>query len=90
MAEAHHMTVKDLKSIIEDLPNDMSVIFATFDDEDVDHVKKFYHVKTAGIVTSDYAEEPVLVLNTSHHYKDISEQLLYSGKNHVHCDKVLY
>lgn len=85
------ITVKDMKAMLEDLPDNMPIVFAAFDRDDVDRIHGLYYARTAGVVESEYSSpEAVLCLNTRRNYNDISEQLLYSGKSQVHCTKLLF
>lgn len=87
-----NMTVKELKDILKDLPDDMAVIIPATDakiDDDYNHIDCFVHVRTAGILETRWEEKPALCFNTSEDGMDISSQLKYSGLSTV-CKKVLF
>ena len=87
-----NMTVKELKDILKDLPDDMVVIIPATNekiDNDYNHIDCFMHVRIAGILENRWEEKPALCFNTSEDGMDISSQLKYSGLSTV-CKKVLF
>ena len=87
----NNMTVSQLKNIIAELPDDMSVIIPVIDEDDCNRIFGFRHVRTAGILVDDYAEKDnkVLCLNAATDEKDIADQVYFSGKE-VSVEKILY
>lgn len=77
-----NMRVKDLKHILEQLPDDMAVIIPVIDEEDVNHIYGFRHVRTAGVLISEgERDREVLCLNAAADMKDIADQVHLSGKD---------
>ena len=78
--EYQNMRVKDLKQILEQLPDDMAVIIPVIDEEDANHIYGFRHVRTAGVLISDGEQDrEVLCLNASADRYDIADQVYFSG-----------
>lgn len=88
MSNAMNMTVRNLREIIKDLPDDMYVIIPVSCAEDVNYIESFRHVRTAGIVSNEYEKKPALCLNSGDGL-DIYGQL---NKNRLEttCDRVLF
>ena len=85
-----NMTVKDLKEIIKDLPDNMEVIMPIVDMDDNNKIMVFRRIRTAGILTSKYESHPALCLNTSTDGIDISAQIKMLGEMAgVICEKIL-
>ena len=59
-----NMTVKDLKEIVNKLPDDMEVIIPVIDEYNADDIQAFRLVRTAGVLEAD-GERPALCLNSS-------------------------
>lgn len=88
-----NMTVRDLKEIIKNIPDDMddlNVIIPVITEEDANRILVFRHVRTAGVLISDYEENPALCLNTVLYGLDISSQIERKNDSHVRCEKVLF
>lgn len=84
------MYIKDLKNIINELPDDMLVIMPVVAEEKVNHILGFRKVRTAGILVCDGEEErKALCLNGSADGQDIADQVHFSGKD-VDTTKVLF
>lgn len=80
--EYQNMRVKDLKHILEQLPDDMAVIMPVIDEEDANHIYGFRHVRTAGILISEgEQDQEVLCLNTAADMKDIADRVHLSGRD---------
>lgn len=61
-----YATIKDLKKIIKELPDNMPVVIPVVDIDDINHIYGFRHVYTAGILRDDCEEDSrVLCLNGS-------------------------
>lgn len=94
MSESNiNMTVKDLREIIKNIPDDMddlNVIIPVITEEDANRILAFRHVRTAGVLTSDYEEKPALCLNTASDGLDISSQIERKNDSSIWCDKVLF
>lgn len=77
-----NMRVKDLKRILEQLPDDMAVIIPAIDEEDANHIYGFRHVRTAGILISEGEQDrEVLCLNAAADMMDIADQVHFSGRD---------
>ena len=74
MDEYQNMYVKDLKKILNELPDDMPII----NEDDANHIYGFRHVRTAGVLTS-YGEEDACCLNAAADGLDIADQVHFSG-----------
>lgn len=86
------MRVKDLKQILEGLPEDMLVIIPVTNTEDVNYIYGFRKVRTAGICECE-REEPsdrkVICLNAAADGCDIADQIYFSDRD-VSVTTVLY
>lgn len=87
----NNMTVSQLKNIIADLPDDMSVIIPVIDEDDCNKIFGFRYVRTAGILIDIYAEkdDKVLCLNAAADEEDIADQVHFSGRS-VAVEEVLF
>ena len=87
------LRVKDLKTILEKLPDDMMIVIPVIDAIDVNNIDGFRKVRTAGVLVDDYTIEPcdrkVLCLNGAAHGADIADQVRESGLE-VSVETVLY
>lgn len=82
-----NMAIKDLKNIINDLPDDMPVIIPVISEDDCDHVFGYRYIRTAGILSCAFEEDKrVLCLNGANEC-DIADQV--RNKN-VTCECVLF
>ena len=77
------MRVKDLKNIIDKLPDDMLVVIPVIDEDDANHMYGFRRVRTAGVLVDEYSEEDkeVLCLNAAWNDQDIADQVHFSGRD---------
>lgn len=84
------MRVKDLKQILEQLPDDMLVIIPVIDEESVNTIYGFRKVRTAGVLTCEAEEDrEVLCLNAAYDDQDIADQVYFSGRD-VDAVRVLF
>ena len=82
------MTVADLKRILEDLPDDMTVVIPNRVDEEYNILTNCVVVKTAGVLSSPYETTKVLCLNAMSDQNDkISKQV--DGYS-IRCEKTLF
>ncbi len=82
MNEYQNMYVKDLKKILNELPDDMPVIIPVIDEEDANHIYGFRHVRTAGVLISDGEQDrEVLCINAAADGQDIADQVYFSGRD---------
>ena len=80
--ECQNMRVKDLKHILEQLPDDMEVIIPVTDEEDANHIYGFRNVRTAGVLVSEGKQDrEVLCLNAAADRQDIADQVYFSGRD---------
>lgn len=83
-----NMTIKDLKNILEGLPDDMPVIIPVIDHDDANSISGFRYVRTAGVLSDD-GEDDALCLNSAADGVDIKTQVgMYDS--YIGCDKVLF
>lgn len=91
-----NLTVKHLKEIIKDLPDEMNIIIPVIDEDDANHISGFRFVRTAGVLTDlmlpdDNNEKNVLCINAASGGKDISSQLNDNGySSTLHCKTLLF
>ena len=86
------LRVKDLKTILERLPDDMLVIIPVVDENDVNHIDGFRKVRTVGILECEHENDRdrrALCLNGATNGADIVDQVCYSGLD-VSATTVLY
>lgn len=87
----NNMTVKELKDILKTLPDDMDVIIPVIDIDDVNDVKAFRHIRTAGVLEDIGEEHPALCLNSAANGVDISTQIQQSHHSTTTtCKQVLF
>ena len=55
-ASSNDLRVKDLRIILEGLPDDMLIIIPVVDENDVNHIYGFRKVRTAGILEDEYED----------------------------------
>lgn len=82
-----NMTVEDLQYILQQLPSHMGIVIPVINLENRDNVTDFRFVRTAGVLKSEYEQNPVLCISTSSNGSDISTQIKKSG---TICTKVLF
>lgn len=85
-----NMHVKDLKKILNELPDDMPIIIPVIDEDDSNHIYGFRYVRTAGELICEYEREPeVLCLSTGTDGQNIADQIHFSGRD-VGVKKILF
>lgn len=81
------MTVADLKRILEDLPDDMTVVIPDRVDENYNILTNCVAVGTAGVLSSQYEAARVLCLNATASRADtIAGQI----NDTIECEQVLF
>lgn len=76
------MRIKDLKNIINTLPDDMIIVMPVIDEEDVNHIYGFRKIRTAGILVCTGEEDSeALCLNAAAGSLDIADQVHFSGRD---------
>lgn len=76
------MRIKDLKNMINELPDEMIVVIPVIDEEDANHIYGFRKVRTAGILVCDGEDDrEALCLNAAADEQDIADQVHFSGKD---------
>lgn len=81
------MTVADLKRILEDLPDDMTVVIPARVDENYNILTNCVAVGTAGVLSSPYEATKVLCLNaTASRVDTIAGQI----NDTMECEQVLF
>lgn len=89
-SEYQNMLVKDLKKILNELPDDMPIIIPVINEDDANHIYGFRYVRTAGELICEYEREPeVLCLNAATDGQDIADQIHFSGRD-VSVKKILF
>lgn len=91
ISKYHEMRVKDLKEILNKLPDEMGVVIPIVTEEDVNHILAFRLIRTAGILTNegDLNHPEVLCLNGAADGQDIADQVYFSGRD-VGVKEILY
>lgn len=83
-----NITVKDLKDILNTLPDDMPIVIPVVDENYVNRIYGFRYARTAGILSSETEEQrEVLCLNGATPGEDIADQIYDSGRS-VNVEKV--
>ena len=76
------MRIKDLKDIINNLPDDMIVVMPVIDEDDANYIYGFRKVRTAGVLVCEGEEDrEALCLNAAADDHDIADQVHFSGKD---------
>lgn len=87
----HNMLVKDLKKILEKVPNDIPVVIPVIDKDDINHIYGFRYVRTAGELICEYEREPKVLCLNGADKQDISDQIHFSGKGkNISVNKILF
>lgn len=82
------LTVKQLKDIINDLPDDMQIVTPVIDAERPDIIYGFRFVRTIGILKEEHENpDTVLCINTTNDFSlgevkvsDISKEIISKGE----------
>lgn len=75
-----YMKVKDLKEILNVLPDEMTIVIPVIDEDDVNHIYGFRKVRTAGVLGCKREQETrVFCLNSAMEDQDIADQVFFSG-----------
>ncbi len=84
-----NLTIAELKTIINDLPDETPVIIPVIDENDCNRLHGFRYVRTAGILSCEgEKDERVLCLNAANN-QDIADQVHFSGRD-CNVEEVLY
>ena len=84
-----NMRVKDLKDILNQLPDDMPIIVPVIDEDNCNRIFGFRYVRTAGILTSQGEKDDRVICLNAADKEHIADQVYFSGKD-VGVEKVLY
>lgn len=88
------MRVKDLKNIIDKLPEELLVVIPIISEEDSNKIYGFKKVGTAGLLECDVKKEEdrgAICLNAAKPGYDIADQVYLSGKSDiVSVKKILF
>ena len=85
-----NMTVKDLKNVLNDLPDDMPIVIPVINAFYSNHIYGFRYVKTAGELISEcWRDREVLCLNTATDGQDLADQIRCSNVD-INVDKILF
>lgn len=87
-----NMRVKDLKDILNKLPDDMAIVIPVIDEYDANKIFGFRYMRTAGILVCEGEKDrEVLCLNAAADDQDIADQVSFSGKsNDIGVKDVLF
>lgn len=89
---SNDLRVKDLKTILKKLPDDMLIIIPVVDENDVNNIDGFRRARTVGIIEDEYEDDrdrKVLCINGAANGADIADQVQFSGRD-VSVTTVLY
>ena len=76
------MRVKDLKNILDKLPDDLLVIIPVIDEDNANQIYGFRKIRTAGILVCDGEDDrEVLCLNAAYDGQDIADQIHFSDRD---------
>lgn len=76
------MRIRDLKKIINELPDDMVVVIPVIDEDNSNHILGFRLVRTAGVLECVYEKDPkAFCLNACADNYDLADQVHFSGKD---------
>ena len=84
-----NITVRDLKDILEGLPDDMEVITTVTPEDNSNYVISFKHVRTAGILSNPYEPKPVLCIAPTESGTDMYA-LIEGTYGDTKCEKLLF
>lgn len=89
---AKDMRVKDLKDILNDLPDDLLVIIPVISEDDANKIYGFRKVRTVGLLECKGEEDQeALCLNAAAKGYDIADQIYFSGKSSdISVNKILF
>lgn len=85
-----YMKIKDLKEIVNNLPDDMIIVMPTFEEGDDNYIDRFRIVNTAGILSCPYEEDRLVFCLSSGKDQDIANQVQYSHKSDIGVEAVLF
>ena len=85
-----NLTVKDLKECLKDLPDDMEVVVTSYYYGDVNDIYGFNHVRTVGVLSSEYEKRSVICLAPSGGGRDITTLIAESDLETVKCETLLF
>ncbi len=85
-----NMTVKELKEIVSQLPDDIPVIIPVICENDPNRIFGFRHIRTAGLLESTYENGPALCLNASADGLDMESQIERYSTRYISCKKVMF
>ena len=84
-----NITVRDLKDILKDLPDDMEVVSTVTPEDDTNNILAFIRIRTAGILSNPYEENKVLCLAPSTGGLDMFS-LIKKLNGDTKCEKQLF
>lgn len=90
--DENNLRVRDLRTILADLPDDMLVIIPVVDETDVNKIECFRKVRTVGILECQQerpGDRQALCLNGAANGADIADQIHFSNVD-VSAKTVLY
>lgn len=66
-----NLTVRDLRDCLEGLPDDMDVIIALCDEQDTNVILGYRHIRTVGVLESQYEPKQALCVAASENGADM-------------------
>ena len=87
-----NMKVKDLKRILNQIPDDMVIVVPVIDEYDANKIFGFRYMRTAGVLICEGEKDrEVLCLSAAADDQDIADQVHFSGKsNDIGVKEVLF
>lgn len=85
-----NLTVKQLKDIINNLPDNMPIVIPVIDTDHSDIIHGFRFVRTIGVLKDEHENpDTVLCINTATDNQNISDQIRMSYKDELEVLDVL-
>ena len=87
-----NLTVGTLKKILnsEFVTDDMLVIIPNTTEDDRNRITGFRHVRTVGILESEYEDAPALCISAPDFGMDMESQLGLGCGTHITCKRVMF
>ena len=85
------LRIKDLKNIINQLPDNMLVVIPVIDKNDVNNILGFRKIRTAGILSdsNDPIDSEAFCLNGAANEMDIADQIYFSDRD-INVEDILF
>lgn len=85
-----NMTVGKLKEIMEELPDDMTVIIPITDEDNSNAIYGFRYVRTSGVLVEPFSGEKSICLSPAAYGFNITNQLKTNGFDDIDVAALLF